>query len=142
MSSPSANAIVDVLGLAASSDPAQFLTVHVAEGFQSRVLDRVQRQIAPGDKAFWTTVIPKATLDRQKKRGRLSAQNSDRVYDIARVWAATLEVFKDKDAARQFVHRPHMLLNNQSPIDVAMISSAGADQVVTLINRAAAGVAL
>ena len=142
MGSPSPTAIVDVLGLTASNDPAHFLTVHVAEGFQPRVLDRVQRQISPGDKSFWSAVIPKATLDRQKKKGRLSAQNSDRVYDIARVWAATLEVFKDSDSARQFIHRPHMLLDNRSPIDVAMISSAGADQVVTLLNRAAAGIAL
>ena len=42
---------------------------------------------------------------------------------------------------RAFLTRPHPLLDGKTPLDTARSGRAGADEVLTLIRRARAGIA-
>jgi len=89
-------------------------------------------------------VIPEATLRRARKAGRpLSKQASERLYGIYRVFDAVGRAYQgDAEAIRNFLNRPHPLLEGETPLDLAGTGSAGAEAVVELVRRAEAGVAL
>ena len=46
---------------------------------------------------------------------------------------------KARAELEEFLHRPHIHLEWERPIDVARLSSAGADAVIAVIERAQAG---
>ena len=58
---------------------------------------------------------------------------------IARVFEMSVAVFGGDDKAREFLERPHMMLGNKTPIEVAAESDTGADLVINIIGRAAYG---
>jgi putative toxin-antitoxin system antitoxin component (TIGR02293 family) len=96
---------------------------------------------------FGTTVldiIPEATLRRAKAGQKpLSREHSERVYELSRVMDAALQAYgNDRARATAFLTRAHPLLEGETPIALARMSSAGTDAVVALIGRAQAGVAL
>jgi putative toxin-antitoxin system antitoxin component (TIGR02293 family) len=73
----------------------------------------------------------------------LSREESERLYEISRVMDAALRAFdNDRTVAEAFLSRPHPLLDGEVPLELAQVSSAGADAVVALIGRAVAGVAI
>lgn len=73
---------------------------------------------------------------------RLSPQASEKIYDLARVLAAVLNLFRqDRAKVQQFLTLPHPMLEGRTPLVVATSSHAGADAVLALVNRARAGVA-
>jgi putative toxin-antitoxin system antitoxin component (TIGR02293 family) len=84
--------------------------------------------------------VPKATLDRRRqKKERLTAQEGDKLARVAKVVAFGLDIFRDKEKVRDFLTRPHMMLENKTPFDVALSTGAGADAVINLLGRAAYG---
>jgi putative toxin-antitoxin system antitoxin component (TIGR02293 family) len=89
-------------------------------------------------------VVPEATLRRFRKAGKaLPKEQSERLYELSRVVDALARAFHG-DSARvaAFMTRPHPLLDNETPFDLARSSSAGAEAVLNMIRRAEAGVAL
>ncbi len=89
-------------------------------------------------------VASEATLHRHRKSGRtLSRSHSERLYDMARVLDAIGTAFHgDVPRIRDFLFRPHPLLGGESPLELALSSSPGADAVLNLVWRAEAGVAV
>ena len=89
-------------------------------------------------------VAAEATLHRHRKSGRvLSRTHSERVYGVARVLDAVGTAFHgDVPRIQDFLVRPHPLLDGESPLDLALSSSPGADAVLNLVWRAEAGVAV
>lgn len=63
-------------------------------------------------------LVPKATYKRRKSV--LSPVESERIERLARVIATAEYVWDDPEAARQFLHTPHPLLEQQTPCDAAM----------------------
>lgn len=59
------------------------------------------------------------------------------VERAARVLAFGLKIFGDEERARQFLNRPHTMLDNDSPLKVATESESGAVAAVNLLGRAA-----
>ena len=58
---------------------------------------------------------------------------------IDRVRAFALEIYQgNTDKVDRFLGKPHVLLDNRSPADVA-VDEAGADRVTELLGRAAYG---
>ncbi|MDD9997391.1 MAG: DUF2384 domain-containing protein [Gammaproteobacteria bacterium] len=90
------------------------------------------------------SIIPEASLRRARKSDKpLSRELSERLYEIGRVVdALRLAYHGNKDAIDGFLHRPHVLLEGDTPFDLARSSSAGAQAVLNLIRRAEAGVAV
>ena len=89
-------------------------------------------------------IVPEATLRRAKVGQKpLSREHSERLYEISRVMDAALQAYgNDHTLATAFLTRPHPLLEGETPIALARMSSAGTDAVVALIGRAQAGVVL
>ena len=89
-------------------------------------------------------VASEATLHRRRKSGRtLSRTHSERLYDAVRVLDAVGTAFHgDVPRIHDFLFRPHPLLGGESPLELALASSPGADAVLNLVWRAEAGVAV
>lgn len=75
-------------------------------------------------------LVPKATYKRRKSV--LSPVESERIERLARVIATAEYIWDDREAARQFLHTPHPLLEQQAPCDAAM-TELGARQVEEIL---------
>lgn len=113
----------------------------IAAGLPVATLDRLADTVAPDDVRFKFRLVPKATLERRRKSSsqRLTLEEGDRLARLAKVFSFAMEVYKAPEAARMFLTRPHLMLDGETPLDVAMATSPGADLVVNLLGRAAYG---
>lgn len=84
--------------------------------------------------------IAPATLQRRIKAGHFQQDESDRLYRLAQVYCATLELFEgDTEAAQAWLHRPTRGLGGVRPIDM-IVTSAQTNAVLDLIGRLEHGV--
>lgn len=136
-----AHNLSDSLGLGAGRGSPLAIVHSIRSGLPLSALEQLARTVAPGDAAFVYRIVPRATLARRKSQAkpRLTADEGDRVAAVAKVWDFAMEIFKDEGTARTFLHRPHMLLENQRPIDIAAETGVGADLVIAMLGRAAYG---
>ena len=87
--------------------------------------------------------VPKATLNRRAKdKGKLSRDVSEKLWQVARVYVEAQRQYGDEAEARAFLTRPHPLLENRTPLEVAKETVAGTDLVLQLLAQAEAGVAV
>lgn len=85
------------------------------------------------------SIVPEATYKR--RRDRLTPEESGRAERLARVYATAVHVWDDPVHARMFLLKPHPLLRERRPIDVAM-TELGALQVVQLLWRLFYGISV
>ncbi len=113
----------------------------VEGGLPLSALDRVAHLVAPDEAGFVASIIPKATLSRRRaaEKPTLSAEESNKVARLAKTWAMALRVWGDEADAREFLRRPHPLLDGRAPREVALASDPGADAVINVIGRGAYG---
>jgi len=118
------------------------LARHVSRGLPSQSAIRLSEVL--GKKRVVGPIIPEASLRRARSSNTpLSRELSERLYEISRVVDALCMAYHgDQQAVDGFLHRPHVLLDGDTPFDMARSSSAGAEAVLNLIRRAAAGVAV
>jgi putative toxin-antitoxin system antitoxin component (TIGR02293 family) len=135
--------VPDVLGLraggAAAVSPVD-LIARIEEGLPVDSLERVARLISPGDAQFKYRLIPKATYERRKSRlrrnkARLSPAEGTRLARMAQVWGAAMDVWHDEKIAREFLFRPHSMMKDMRPIDLAIRSEFGAQMVIDILAR-------
>jgi putative toxin-antitoxin system antitoxin component (TIGR02293 family) len=91
----------------------------VRAGLPKRSLQLVARRaVAVGSpsSALVYAIVPSATF---KRRTRLNPDESARTERLARVIALAEAVAGDEDAARDFLNRPHPLLEHETPLAVA-----------------------
>ncbi len=114
----------------------------ISDGLPPSILEKLDEKLH--DIVPIKEMVPESTLRRiVKAKGRLSADYSERVYDLCRVLDTVALTYKgDNDKIRQFMTMPHPLLENEKPIDLARLNSAGADIVIDLIHCADAGLSL
>ena len=117
------------------------LAYSIEDGLPVAALDRLADTVAPGDARFKFRLISKATLERRRKSpsGRLTSEEGDRLARLAKVFGFALDVYKAPDRAREFLTRPHAMLDGKPPLDVVIATGPGADLVVNLLGRAAYG---
>ncbi len=133
-----------------NSDPSPMSLLNSVEaGLPLAELDRVAKLLAPDDPGFPYRVVPKATLARRRKagaaatqadahparEGRLSSEEGARVARLAEVWACATDVWGSDVAARNFLFRPHMLLDMRRPIDVVLTNEFGRPLVEGILGR-------
>jgi putative toxin-antitoxin system antitoxin component (TIGR02293 family) len=129
-----------LLGIKASkAETSLALAYSVLKGFPVSALDKFAGVVCPQDvRRFTYRVIPKATLERRRKDKKpLTPDESDRLARVAKVFAFGLEIYRDEAKVREFLSRPHMMLDNKAPLDVALATTPGADAVINLMGRAA-----
>lgn len=84
--------------------------------------------------------IAESTLARRrKKKGRLKANESDRVVRIARLRDRTVEVLEDEQRANRWLKTPLRALGGHAPLEYAE-SELGAQEVMNLLGRIEHGV--
>lgn len=118
------------------------LASSIEEGLPVAALDRVADAIAPQDAQFKFRLIPKATLERRRKSAarRLTDDEGDQLARLAKVFVFATEIYKgDAARARTFLNRPHPMLEDRTPLDLAIGSGPGADLVINILGRAAYG---
>jgi putative toxin-antitoxin system antitoxin component (TIGR02293 family) len=129
----------DVLGLRNVKPKRQssLQLVDLAErGFPVSTLDRISKRIAPGDASFKYRIVPKATLARAKAgSSRLSSGQSALVARLAKIWALARTIWGADETTRDFLLRPHQLLDGRRPIDVAIESELGGELVREILGR-------
>ncbi len=136
------NSIEALLGVKARlHDSRLALPSSIERGLPVTALDRLADSVAPGDARFKFRLIPKATLDRRRKSPgkRLTSEEGDRLARLAKVFSFALDVYHEPERAREFLSRPHPMLDGKAPLDVALATSPGADLVINLLGRAAYG---
>ena len=124
-----------------SPETALWLATSIQKGLPVAALDRFAVVVCPHNvREFTYRVVSKPTLERRRKTKKpLNTEESDRLARIAKVFAFGLEIYHDQAKVREFLDRPHMMLDNKAPLEVALATGAGADAVINLLGRAAYG---
>ena len=133
--------IETLLGVRAQpADTPLALAYSIEAGLPVSALDHLAAAVAPEDGRFKFRLIPKATLERRRRSTRrLTAEEGDRLARVAKVYAFALDIYHDPAMVRDFLHRPHRMLDGKAPLDVALATGPGADAVINLLGRAAYG---
>lgn len=129
--------VADVLGLPAKEVAARSpfgLISRIEDGLPIGALERVAQLLAPGDARFKYRLVPKATYERRKGTHRLSSDEGTRLARVARVWSLALEVWQSEEEARDFLFRPHPMLEDRRPIDVVIQNEIGAELVLDVLG--------
>ena len=117
------------------------LAQRVADGLPPAAVTTMAEAFGGNKNRIVGPIVPEATFRRAQKAGKLSREHSERLYEIGRVAIAVAWAYRgDPDRIEAFMARPHPLLEGATPFDMARSSSAGADAVLNLIQRAEAGV--
>jgi putative toxin-antitoxin system antitoxin component (TIGR02293 family) len=110
------------------------------KGLRYRALDRVmdgldltQQQVVD------SLALSKRTLARRKGEGRLSAEESDRLYRIARVAARAEEVFGSTDTVKRWLVHPNRALGGSTPLSL-LDTYEGTSEVEAVLGRIEHGV--
>jgi putative toxin-antitoxin system antitoxin component (TIGR02293 family) len=113
----------------------------VSAGLPKRSLQLLARRAVERGRpvnAFVYSIVPPATF---KRRNRLSAGESERTERLARVVALAEALWDDESVTRAFLNRPHPLLEDHSPLDVAR-TELGARRVERLLHDVEHGLPL
>ena len=135
-------AVESLLGMKPKKAETLLTLAHSVErGLPVSALDKFAGLVCPHDvRRFTYRVVPKPTLERRRKEKKpLTTEESDRLARIAKVFAFGLEIFHDEGKVRDFLTHPHMMLDHQAPLDVALATGPGADAVMNVLGRAAYG---
>ena len=111
----------------------------IISGLPVSALERLADEVAPDDARFKFRLIPKATLERRKKSAtrHLTSDEGDRLARLAKVYVFALDIYHDSANVREFLNRPHAMLDGKPPLDVALATGPGADAVINLLGRVA-----
>jgi putative toxin-antitoxin system antitoxin component (TIGR02293 family) len=131
--------VTDLLGVRPRKTGTLTLAYSVEKGLPVSALDKFATRVSPDDaRRFSYRVVPKPTLERRRRdKQPLSTEESDRLARIAKVFAFGLEVFRDEAKVRSFLDRPHPMLDERPPLEIALATGPGADAVINLLGRAA-----
>lgn len=131
-----------LLGIDAARQASRLaLAYSIEDGLPMAALDQLADTVAPDDARFKYRLIPKATLERRRRSAskRLTSKEGDRLARLAKVFSFALSIYKEPEPAREFLTRPHPMLDGRPPLDVALATGPGADAVVNLLGGAAYG---
>lgn len=123
-----------------ASDPL-VLAERVREGLPFRTFELFADRSGFGLLRVATLIdLPARTLARRRSAGRLSANESDRLMRLARVFGLAIDLFEgDVEKARQWFERPQRGLADIAPA-AASRTDVGAREVEQLIGRLEHGV--
>lgn len=133
--------LANALGIKAALASPLMVPNSIKAGLPLSSLERLAKAIAPTDISFPYRFIPRAALTRRKKANdpKLTVDEGNRVAAVAKVWVSAMNIYRDEIKSREFLNRPHPMLEGQRPIDIATDTEFGADLVTRLLGRAAYG---
>lgn len=126
------------LGLRATTQAA--VIDRVLRGFSVAAAERLQRRLDLSvDDLAAAMGSSTRTLARRRRDGRLTPEESDRLYRLARLFERAAEVFVGEDDARRWFRQPQWALGGSTPLEYAM-TEPGAREVESLLDRIDYGV--
>lgn len=137
--------VLDVLGGATvfkgrTAPTSTELRRRIRRGLPYRSLESVRERLGLSVPETASVLhMPPRTLARRRQTRRLDADESDRLYRIARVAAQAFTVFKTEDKAATWLRRPNRALNGEVPIHL-LDTDVGARQVEDILGRIEHGV--
>jgi len=137
--SPGPHAYVVLLGLDAFDAPDLLRTVK--RGFSYRAIERFQRNTSLSFERIMVLIdVPRRTLTRRKRDGRLLPDESDRLLRASRLFGRALELFEgNRDAASEWLSTAQPALGGAVPLDLAR-TDVGVREVETLVGRLEQGI--
>ena len=137
--SPGPYAHVVLLGLD-TFDPPNVLRA-VKRGLLYRTFERFQRNTSLSfESAISLIDVPRRTMTRRRREGRLQPDESDRLLRASRLFGSALQLFDgDRDTAVEWLSTAQPALGGTIPFDLAR-TEVGAREVERLIGRLEHGV--
>ena len=91
----------------------------IREGLPFERLQRLAERLALTQETLTRILgISERTLQRRRKSGRLSPEESDRVERLLRIWRLALRAFDDEeDEARAWLTTPKRALDDETPVE-------------------------
>jgi len=136
-----AEKIAFVMALAPVPHSFAELDAMVSKGLSKKALktsvSRIYKNAAESKKLLYQ-IIPEATYKR--RRETLTAEESGRVERLARIFATAEYVWNSERDAQTFLTTPHLMLQDQTPLQVSM-TELGARRVEELLWRLYYGIA-
>lgn len=83
--------------------------------------------------------IPPRTLARRRNEGRLTVEESDRIYRLAHLLAKALQVFGDREKVVRWLHKPNRALGDVVPWS-RLDTDAGTREIEAILGRLEHGV--
>ncbi len=106
----------------------------IEEGLPVATLHAVARLVTPDPVGLVHAIVPKATLTRRNRQGRLSPAEGAVVARLAEVWTQALDLWGAPDAAQAFLARPHPMLGDRRPLDLIVQSEIGGEMVRQILG--------
>lgn len=107
----------------------------VLNGLPIDTVELVVGQIYPGQTDKFYKLVPRTTLiRRQKESSLLNVEESQKAERLARIFSFDVEVWSNKDKAREFMQKPHPMLEDRTPFETSL-NELGARQVEQLLGR-------
>lgn len=105
----------------------------VRAGLPYSALERMRQHLAASDELLARVLaVSVRTLSRRRKQGQLTTDESDRLVLLAEVFDLATRALDSEEAARQWLHQPHTLLGDESPLD-HMDTVTGVEEVKTML---------
>ena len=113
----------------------------VAQGLPTESLEQLAAHLGLSVTEMLTLADLKSStfFERKKRRQPLSAEESGRVYRLAKVVEAAEDYFEDAEQVRRWLTHSKVALGGASPLAFSR-TAEGADYVVKLLGRMAHGV--
>jgi putative toxin-antitoxin system antitoxin component (TIGR02293 family) len=136
--------IVDVLGgrrvLGRRISSLEELRYALKGGLPYRSLEAVAKKFEIASAELSAALhIPPRTIARRKKAATLPADESDRLFRLARLAAEAARVLGSEEKAARWLHAHNRALGNQTPLSL-LDTEIGAQQVEAVLGRIEHGV--
>jgi putative toxin-antitoxin system antitoxin component (TIGR02293 family) len=118
-----------------SSAAFQYDWREVERGLPLGVLEEFSTYSGFAMKDLLEVVIPLRTLKHRRQRQEpLSAEESDRLARVARLWEFAVRVFGNPDKARRWLTKPKVRFEERTPLQM-MRTGAGGDGVEEMLGQ-------
>ena len=110
------------------------------QGFDYKFSIDLLKHLQITQKEFYSILNFAPATIKRRKGGRFTTEESDRLYRLAEIFNAAIELFEDnEEKARKWLNHPVKGLDGERPVDMA-ITSAETEAALDLIGRLEHGV--
>ncbi len=137
--------VIDVLGgskvfRGRTSPSSTELRDRIKQGLPYRSLESVGERLGlSAPETASVLQMPPRTLARRRQSRRLAADESDRLYRLARVAAQAVDVFGTEEKASAWLRRPNRALGHETPLYL-LDTDVGTQEVEDVLGRIAHGI--
>ena len=122
------------------SDDVMGQVAELKAGLPAGIVDALGRELEISRKELARVAgVAERTLIRKIQAGRLTADQSERMNRVARLFARTVDVLGDKERALRWLKAPRSYFNGKPPLDFAD-TELGCQEVLNLLGRIEYGV--